>query len=313
MSERIITEVDGRPLTLSNLDRPLFPTGFTKSELISYYLEIAEVLLPHVCERAVTRVRFPQGTNGASFFEKNAPAGAPPWVRTAEVASDSGTVNYVTVADRATLAWLANIAAIELHAPQWRFCDSTSGPTGAVLEGPKEPRATTLIVDLDPGPGITPKDCAKAAIIAATTLTELGLEPQVKLSGNKGLQLSAPLQPTPASAVFTFARSLANHLSDRHPSLFVATMSKQDRGGRVFVDYAQNLAARNTVVAYSVRGLRQPSVAVPLSWEEVASFQEGPMPSVTPAEALSRVQRFGDLWLPMLPYGQGPVLPEPIA
>ena len=312
MSERIATEVDGVALSLTNLEKALFPDGFTKSELISYYLKIAEVMLPHLAERAITRVRYPEGTAKGSFFEKNAPQGSPEWVGTTEVATSAGSVRYVVVDQRATLVWLANLASIELHAPQWRLPDTTTGDDGIVLDGADEPRATTLVVDLDPGPGITPADSARAAIVAATVLAELGLEAQIKASGNKGLQLSVPLEPTPASQVFHFAQSLARHLAATQPKLFTATLARDARAGLVFVDFAQNLAARNTVCAYSVRGLDRPSVAVPLTWEEVAALRPDSVLRTSPAEALARVQAHGDLWSPLLPYGRGTRLPDPI-
>ncbi|AQP44322.1 non-homologous end-joining DNA ligase [Tessaracoccus flavus] len=311
MSERIATEVDGVQLSLSNLDQPLFPNGFTKGELISYYLEIAEVMLPHLSDRAITRVRFPDGAGAPSFYEKNAPAGTPEWVRTVDVATSSGPISYVTARQRADLVWLANLRAIELHTPQWRFVDATQGDGGVILDGPDEPRATTLIIDLDPGPGITPEDSARGAIIAATTLAELGLEAFPKTSGNKGLQLSVPIQPTPASEVYSFAQALARHLTAAHPKLFVATMSKDARGGLIFVDFAQNYAARNTVTAYSVRGLDTPSVATPLTWDEVAALQPDSTLRTSPAKVMARVQDLGDLWQAQEPTSSSPSLPAP--
>ncbi|MDO5676667.1 MAG: non-homologous end-joining DNA ligase [Propionibacteriaceae bacterium] len=310
MSERITTEIDGLTLSLSNLDKPLFPSGFTKGELISYYLEMAEVLLPHLSGRPVTRVRFPHGTAEASFYEKNAPAGAPEFVQTIDVATSAGTVTYVSVTQRADLAWLANLAAIELHTPQWRVSEATLGPDGVILEGADEPLATTLVVDLDPGPGVSAEQSAKGAIIAATTLAEVGLEAHPKSSGNKGLQLSVPIAPTPASRVYAFAVSLAQHLARAHPKMFVATMAKEARAGLLFVDFAQNLAARNTIHAYSVRGLEQPSVATPLSWDEVAGLSV-PV-RMHPSEMVARVQEVGDLWAPTLPSQTHPLLPDPL-
>lgn len=310
---RVSTEVDGLPLSLSNLDKPLFPSGFTKGELIAYYVEIADVMLPHLADRAITRVRFPNGTGEASFYEKNVPAGAPEWVETKQVATSSEPITYVTASRRADLVWLANLKAVELHTPQWRFSEATDNGDGYVLEGPGEPLATTLVVDLDPGPGITPADSARGAIIAATTLAEAGLEAFAKSSGNKGLQLSVPIAPTPASEVFAFAQSLAKHLARSHPKLFVATMSKDARTGLIFVDFAQNYAARNTITAYSVRGLDSPSVATPLTWEEVAALTADTPVRVSPSEMLERVQTHGDLWADQLPTPASPPLPEPFA
>ena len=313
MSDRIATEVDGVSLTLSNLDKPLFPSGFTKGELISYYVGVADAMLPHLRDRAITRVRFPDGTGAASFFEKNAPAGTPEWVRTQDVATSAGTVSYVVADDRATLAWLANLAAVELHTPQWRAAEARSGHDGVILSGDDEPRATTLMIDLDAGPGITPADSARGAILTATLLAELGLEAFPKTSGNKGLQLSVPLAPTPASEVYAFAQSLARHLAATNPRLFIATMSREARAGLIFVDFAQNLAARNTVTAYSVRGLDAPSVATPLTWDEVAALRPDTVLRTSPAEALERVARYGDLWAAQLPTAQSPTLPDPLS
>lgn len=310
MSQRVTTEIDGHTLSVSNLDKALFPSGFTKAELISYYVEIADVLLPHLRDRALTRVRFPDGTAAASFYEKNAPAGTPEFVRTVDVATSAGTVSYVQATTRADLVWLANLAAIELHTPQWRTTEATAGPDGIMLEAPHEPRATSLIVDLDPGPGIEAEDLARAAIVTATTLAELGLEAHPKTSGNKGLQLTVPIAPTPATAAYRFAASLAGQLATRHPKMFTATMAKAARTGLIFVDFAQNLAARNTVSAYSVRGLAVPSVATPLTWDEVAALQQ-PV-RVHPAEMLRRVQKLGDLWAPTLPTDTDPQLPPPL-
>lgn len=312
MTDRIATHIDGVALNLTNLDKPLFPDGFTKGELISYYVEVAEAMLPHLRDRAITRVRFPEGTAAGSFFEKNAPAGTPEWVKTVSVATSAGSVNYVTAPDRATLAWLANLAAVELHTPQWRTTEATSGPMGIVLEGEDGPRATTLIIDLDPGPGTTPADSARAAIMTATQLAEVGLVAFPKTSGNKGLQLSVPIAPTPASEVYTFALSLARLLTSSHPKIFVANMSRAARTGLIFVDYAQNLASRNTVCAYSVRGLNRPSVATPLTWDEVAALQPETSLAVSPGEALERVHSLGDLWETQMPTPDSPELPEPL-
>lgn len=308
MNGRITTELDGFSLSLSNLDKPLFPDGFTKGELMSYYLEIAEVLLPHLDGRPLTRVRFPDGTAGESFYEKNAPAGAPEFVRTVDVATSAGTVRYVTATRRADLAWLANLAAIELHTPQWRAQEATAGPHGIRLDGDDEPLATSLIVDLDPGPGVAAPDLARGAILAATTLADVGLESHCKTSGNKGLQLTVPIAPTPASEVYDFALALARRLARQHRDLFVATMAKDARAGRIFLDFAQNLAARNTVHAYSVRGLTVPSVATPLTWDEVAALRE--TVRTHPAEMIKRISELGDLWDATLPTDANPQLPS---
>ena len=297
MTESITTSLDGVTLALTHPDRPLFPDGFTKGELISYYVEVADVLLPHLAGRPITRVRFPQGTAGDSFYEKNLPAGAPPWVRTLPVATSSGPLPYVLAEDRPTLAWLGNLAAVEFHTPQWRVGDAILGPAGVVLDGADEPLTRVLMVDLDPGEGLTIADSATAAILAATTLADLGLEALVKSSGNKGLQLSVPIAPTPCSEVHAWARALAGLLARRHPRTFVATMSKAARAELVYVDFGQNLAARNTISPYSVRGVEVPSVATPLTWDEVGGLTRRIRPlRISPTEVLHRISRNGDLW-----------------
>lgn len=309
MTERITTEVDGLTLTLTNLDRPLFPSGFTKGELVSYYAQVAAAMIPHIEDRAVTRVRFPAGTSGESFYEKNVPAGAPDWVMPVDVATSAGTVSYVTVSRRADLVWLANLAAVELHAPQWRLRDATATQDGVVLAGPDEPRSTTLMVDLDPGTGTTPADSARAAMLAAGVLAELGLASHPKTSGHKGLQLSVPIAPTPARRVYDFAAAFAGHLARRYPDLFVSVMRKDARQGMVLVDYGQNLAARNTVCAYSVRGLASPSVATPLTWDEVAGLGPGTDLRFGPEAVLRRIRDHGDLHAGALPSLADPPLP----
>lgn len=312
MPERIATTVDGVVLSMTNLGKPIFPSGFTKGELVSYYMDVSSAMLPHLRGRAITRVRFPDGTGGQGFFEKNVPAGAPDWVETMDVETSAGTVSYVMAQDRATLAWLANLAAVELHAPQWTRSHSTRGGNGVVLEGGDEPSSTTLMVDLDPGQGVDAAASAKGAIVAATLLAEEGLEAYPKTSGNKGVQLSVPIAPTPASEVYAFAASLARTLAARHPRQFTATMAKEARRGLIFVDFAQNLAARNTVCAYSVRGLDSPSIATPLTWDEVAAFGGGPVPRFGPGEVLHRLDRYGDLWAEQLPGEDSPRLPAPL-
>ncbi len=311
MGKRILTEVDGLSVSLTNLDKPLFADGFTKGELVSYLVEASEAMLPHLADRPITRVRFPNGTGEDSFYEKNCPAGAPSWVQRVQVVSAEGTVTYVQASRRADLVWLANLKAIELHAPQWRIADATCGPDGVILEGPDEPANTTMMIDLDPGPGVTPATTAQAAILAATALADLGLECHPKTSGNKGLQLSAPIAATPGTTVFHFVQTLARHLSRTHPTLFTAKIAKQARGGLVLVDYAQNMPARNTICAYSVRGLHTPSVSTPLTWDEVGLLWKGGRVTTTPAAVLDRLQAMGDLWAAQRPTPSSPPLPEP--
>lgn len=310
MGKRILTEVDGLSVSLTNLDEPLFADGFTKDELISYLVEAADAMLPHLADRPITRVRFPSGTGQDSFYEKNCPAGAPSWVQRIRVVSAEGSVAYVQVSRRADLVWLANLKAIELHAQQWRIADATSGSDGVILEGPDEPASTTVMVDLDPGPGVTLATTAQAAIVAATALAELGLECFPKTSGHKGLQLSAPhrrdarqhrlpLRPSPSAPLVTDAPR-ALHRQDRQAG---------PRWPRVR-RYAQNIPARNTICAYSVRGLHAPSVSTPLTWDEVGSLWKGGCMTTTPAAVLDRLQAMGNLWSAQRPTPSSPHYPS---
>lgn len=295
----VATQLDGRTLRLTNLERPLFPDGFTKGEVIAYFLDVADVLLPVLRDRIITRVRFPDGVDGESFYEKNPPPGCPEWVGRQKVATSSGS-EFLTPSTRPELAYLANLATLEFHAPQWLISDATDSPDGLVLEGDDEPRATTLVVDLDPGEGLRPVDSARAAILAATALAELGLVGHLKTSGNKGLQISVPVEPTPASRVHDFAVALRDHLTERHKDVFVAAMAVEQRRGKVYVDAHQNLASRNTICAYSLRGVEQPSVATPLEWDELATIDDD-LESFryTPTDVRDRLDAVGDLWAPV--------------
>ncbi|MGD7731852.1 non-homologous end-joining DNA ligase [Propionibacteriaceae bacterium G57] len=307
-SPPVTTQVAGRTLQLTNLDKVLFPDQTTKAELIQYYLAIAPVMLPHLAERCITRLRFPNGTDAQSFYEKNAPKGTPDWVRTAIVATQDSPVDYVVADNAATLVWLANLAAVELHTPQWRTTDApaTPGhPAGSpghpiALEGPAAVPATTLVVDLDPGPGITMHDSCRAAMLAATELATAGLEPFVKTSGSKGLQLMARIEPAPWREVVEQVRRLGAVLAHRHPDLFTTTMAKDARGGKIYWDHLQNRGDRNTISVYSVRGRDQPRVSTPITWDEVAAIGPDDPLSFTIDEVLDRVGRHGDLWRPLL-------------
>lgn len=293
----VVTQVESRRLSLTNLDKPLFGDGTTKAELISYYLRVAPVLLPHLADRCVTRLRFPNGTDQASFFEKNAPAGTPDWVRTQRVEGSEGEVRYVVVNEAATLVWLANLAAIELHTPQWRISDRPDDPgttTAIRLDGPQAPLATTFIVDLDPGEGVRFDQTCRAAVLAAGELLKAGLTPVVKTTGSKGLQISAPIVATPWTNCVQQAKTLAQRLAVAHPDVFVATVTKTARAGKVFVDALENSAARTAISVWSVRGRDRPYVAVPVSWDEVASVEVGQRLQFTLEQALTRIEERGD-------------------
>ncbi len=292
----IRVEVEGRTLTLSNLDKVLYPqTGTTKGEVLNYYAQVAPVMLPHLKDRAVTRVRWPHGTGGSSFFEKNAPQGTPSWVRTARVpttgsrgASRHGDhLDFPICDDLATLTWLANLAALELHVHQW-----TVGRNGR----PRNP--DRLVIDLDPGEGAGLHECASVALLVRERLAERDLEAFAVTSGSKGLHLYAALpgrlNPDGTTGV---AKQVAEELQQAHPAQVTATMTKARRSGKVFLDWSQNAGSKTTLSPYSLRGRDRPFVAAPLSWEEVAAGAEDPLAleQLRFEEVLSRVAEQGDL------------------
>jgi bifunctional non-homologous end joining protein LigD len=284
VTDRIRVQVDGRPLELSNLDKVLYPAvGFTKGEVIDYYTRIAPVLLPHLANRPLTRIRYPNGVGKAGFFEKNAPAGIPDWVRVETLPApgstrDRETLDYVVADDLPTLVWLANLAALELHVPQW-----TVGSAGPDL----------LVVDLDPGPPAGLRECARVAVMLRERLAADGLTGYPKTSGRKGMQLMCPLAGTQsADVVAGYARRVAEELAGRAPKLIVARMAKNLRPRKVFIDWSQNNAAKTTVAPYSLRAESSPTVSTPLTWAEV---EAGKLAPVSAAQALDRVRDCGDL------------------
>jgi bifunctional non-homologous end joining protein LigD len=254
-------EIDGHRLRLSNLDKVLYPeTGTTKGEVIDYYARIAPLLLPHVSGRPVTRKRWPEGVDEPAFFAKDLERGAPAWIRRRAIEHSSGAKEYPLVDTTAALVYLAQVASLELHVPQWRF-----DPDGRRL-GPDR-----LVLDLDPGPGVGLPECAEVAGWARAILGDLGMEPMPVTSGSKGIHLYAPLDATRSSdEISTFAKELARALEADHPDLVVSQMSKALRPGRVFVDWSQNNGLKTTIAPYSLRGRVQPTVAAPRSWEELA-------------------------------------------
>jgi bifunctional non-homologous end joining protein LigD len=283
-AKKVVVEVEGRQLSLSNLDKVLYPEeGFTKGQVIDYWTRIAPVVLPHLRDRAATRVRCPDGVEGERFFEKNKPRGTPEWVRTAEI----NGVDYVVVDDLPTLVWTANLAALELHTHQWRI--------GA--EAPDQ-----LVVDLDPGPPATVVECCQVALLAREHLVSLGLEPVVKTSGSKGLQVYAKAPVTDTNA---FAKVLAEGLEEANPDLVVSRMTKTLRPGKVLVDWSQNNWAKTTVTPYSLRARPRPTVSTPVTWEEVEACRSPEDLTFTTDDVLRRVEEHGDLLAPLLDPDRG--------
>ncbi len=286
-------EVDGRTLRLSNLDKVLYPaTGTTKGEVLHYYAQIAPVLLPHLSGRPVTRIRWPNGTDDARFFEKNLPQGAPDWVRTATVASTGSrgggdTISYPVIEDVATLTYLVNLASLELHVHQW---------TVDVEGRPANPNR--LVIDLDPGPPAGLHACAQVALLVRDRLDALGLRSAPVTSGSKGLHLYAALPgELPADQVRDQAQQVARELAGDH-DLVLWKMTKSLRTGKVLLDWSQNTGAKTTISPYSLRGRAAPYVAAPRTWAEVEAGADDPeaLEHLTYREVLDRVARHGDVF-----------------
>jgi bifunctional non-homologous end joining protein LigD len=300
-SQRVAVQIEGRDLSLSNLDKVLYPAdGFTKAEVIDYYTRIAPVLLPHLHNRAATRVRFPDGVGGPSFFEKNAPNHTPDWVRTVTLPAPGSTkdreeVRYVVVADLPTLVWLANLAALELHVHQWQVASPVARAAATRTVGSPGP-ADRLVLDLDPGAPAALPECAQVALLLREELGELGLDPVVKTSGSKGLQLYVGLAPTPVAEVHTWAKALAERMAKAAPDRVVHRMEKALRGGKVLIDWSQNAGAKTTVAPYSLRAREHPTVSTPVDWDEVARAAAGEPLAFTAGEVLDRVAARGDLF-----------------
>ncbi len=286
--EKVTVEVDGRALQLTNLHKVLYPqAGFTKGAVIDYYSRIAPVLLPHLADRALTIKRYPNGVDEKFFFEKNATRGTPDWVRTVTLPVPGSTMNrdtidFVVVEELATLVWLANLAALELHVPQWHI------PKRA-----RKPRTDLLVFDLDPGAPATIAECCEVAVLLRDLLADDGVELFAKTSGSKGMQVSAPIEVDDPGLPSDYAHKIAKRLEAEHPKLVVSRMTKSLRSGKIFVDWSQNNPAKTTVAPYSLRARDEPTVSTPLTWDEV---ERGGMLRFTSDEVLARVEEHGDLF-----------------
>jgi bifunctional non-homologous end joining protein LigD len=284
--------VEGRELKLSNLAKVLYPsTGFTKRDLIEYYAEIGPTILAHLAGRPLTVTRWPDGVEGKSFFQKQAPAHRPEWVRSATLASERKPIDYVLAEDLPTLVWLANLAAIELHVPL---------ALAASIERP-----TALVFDLDPGPPATVIECCHVALQIQGMFEHLGLESFAKTSGSKGLQVYVPLNSPEVSYSQTkpFAKTVAELLAQSSPELCVSRMTKTRRTGKVLIDWSQNDAKKTTVCVYSLRATPRPTASTPVEWDEVRSALDSGDPATLAFEAhemLARVAERGDLFAPVL-------------
>lgn len=285
MPHRVTVEVEGRQLVLSNLDKVLYPdTGFTKGQVLDYYSRIAPVLLPHLAERPLTVRRFPDGVEAPGFYAKSAPARRPDWITVARLPSPGSTkgrdeIDYVVVDGLPALMWVVNLAALELHVPQWR------------IGAPQEPEL--LVLDLDPGPGTSVVECCAVALLLRERLTADGLQPLAKTSGSKGLQLSARITGRDPLA---YAKQVAQDLERAHPGLIVHRMTTALRPGKVLIDWSQNAPAKTTVCVYSLRARSLPTCSTPVSWAEVEGCRTAADLRFTTDDVLARIAADGDLW-----------------
>ncbi len=292
MPEKAELIVEGRRLAVSNLSKILYPkAGFTKGQVIDYYIRIAPVLLPHVKDRPLTMKRYPNGVEGEFFYEKNCPSHRPAWVQTAKVWSEGNQreMQYCLAQDLPTLVWAANLADLELHTSLARKKDVT--------------RPTMMVFDLDPGPPANIVQCCQVGLWLRDLLAGMKLKCWAKTSGSKGLQLYVPLNtPVTYDQTKSLSRALAEHLAREHPELVVHRMLKSLRGGKVLVDWSQNDEHKTTVNVYSLRAKDFPTVSTPVTWKEVEQClkkKDADLLTFTSDKVLERVQRLGDLFEPV--------------
>ncbi|HWR35330.1 MAG TPA: non-homologous end-joining DNA ligase [Clostridia bacterium] len=286
-------DIQGKQVTISNLDKVMYPeAGFTKGQLIDYYVRIAPVLLPHLRERALTLKRYPNGVNGMFFYEKNCPKHRPEWVQVAPIWSPGNNkwMNYCLAQDLPTLVWAANLADIEMHTS----LSLASDPI----------RPCFIVFDLDPGPPANIVQCCEVGLWVREVFGRMGLESFPKTSGSKGLQVYVPLNtPVTYNQTKPFAHEVARLLERQHPALVVSDMKKALRVGKIFVDWSQNDDYKTTVCVYSMRAKEKPTVSTPLQWEEVEKcFRKGDPELLvfTYDKVLVRAEKFGDLYEPVL-------------
>jgi bifunctional non-homologous end joining protein LigD len=288
-----IIQVQGRQLKLSNLEKVLYPAvGFTKKQVIDYYVRIAPAIIPHLAGRALTRKRYPDGVEGELFFEKNAPMHRPDWVKTAPIWSGRNrrTIHYVLADDMATLVWLANLAALELH-PSLALAKDITCPT-------------EMVFDLDPGPPANIVQCCQVGLWLREIFEHFGLQSFPKTSGSKGMQIYVPLNtPITYDATKLFSHALAQLLEHDHREMVVSDMKKQVRTGKVFVDWSQNDEHKTTIGVYSLRAREHPTVSTPVTWDEVERAhkkKDAALLVFEASQAVARFEKMGDLFEPVL-------------
>ncbi len=286
-------EVEGREIRLSNLQKVLYPkAGFTKGQVIEYYVKIAPVLLPHLADRPLTLKRYPEGVDGMFFYEKNCPKYRPDWIKTAKVWSEGNKrfMFYCVVDQVATLVWLANLADLELHT--------------SLSRAPELPRPTVIAFDLDPGAPANIVQCCQVGFWVREIFAQFGLQAFAKTSGSKGLQIYVPLNTAVSyDQTKPFARAVAQLLENRYPDKVVSDMKKSLRSGKVLVDWSQNDVHKTTINVYSLRAREQPTVSTPVTWDEVEQCLQKNDPGLlvfTSDQVLQRVEKLGDLFEPVL-------------
>jgi len=287
-ARRVSVDVEGHELSLSNLDKVMYPaTGFTKGHVIDYYTRVAPALLPHLRDRPLTLKRYPNGVDGGHFYEKQCPSHRPDWVRSEPVELSSKTIQFCICDDLPTLVWLANLADLELHP--------------SLSKVPDVERPTIMAFDLDPGPGTGLAECCEVALLLRDALGRLGLECFAKTSGSKGVQVYVPLNTGGVDydhGTKRLSNALARHLESQHPKLIVSSQRKELRKNRVLIDWSQNDEHKTTVGVYSLRARERPTVSTPLAWDEV----EAGDPDALVFEAddvIARVEEHGDLFAPV--------------
>jgi bifunctional non-homologous end joining protein LigD len=296
-------DIDGRQVSVSNPDKPMYPSGFTKGQAIDYYIRAADYLLPHIRSHPITLKRYPDGISAPHFYEKDAPRFTPAWVERFAVPRRNGgkDIQYVLLNGLASLVWAANLANLEIHP--------------FLAAAPDIERPVSVVFDLDPGPGTDVLTCIEVAFLLKNKLANRGLELCAKVSGSKGMQVYVPLNSKvtyPESQMF--ARTVAEEMEREQPGLIVSEMAKAARGGKVFVDWSQNSDFKTTVAVYSLRAKHdQPFVSLPFSWEELDHAHkkhDSSMLFVQPEQAIERLNKVGDLFAPMLTLRQRLTMPK---
>ena len=292
MSQKAQLVVEGKKLSVSNLDKVLYPkVGFTKGQVIDYFIRVAPVLLPHLKDRPLTMKRYPDGVEGEFFYEKNCPSHRPKWVKTAKVWSEGNQriMHYCLANDLPTLVWAANLADLELHT--------------SLSRKNKIERPTTMVFDLDPGAPADIVQCCQVGVWLRDLLAEMKLKSWAKTSGSKGLQVYVPLNTAITyDETKNLSRALAQHLEHEHADRVTSNMSKAVRKGKVFVDWSQNDEHKTTICAYSLRAKEEPTVSTPVTWNEVENClkkKNAQLLKFRSDQVLARMEKLGDLFEPV--------------